>query len=398
MVENESVSRKARMFEYFPNYYPWNMSVLMALQVGGEMSEIDEACRPLIDIVDALSPKERQLRWRESWCALADRVRGLAERDLKDGNARAASRKFKRACGYYMAAERQMSRHDEQKIHVYDKMLNAFRASMMAGKDPVEFVDIPFERWELPSLYLAPPASERPGPCMIVFDGFDVTKEWSFLSDLTTELQVRGIGCLHVDHPGIGAAIRKLGLSAMHDIERVTAACIDWLALKPEVDSSRIGIIAPSLGGYYAFRSAAFEPRLACAVAHGARWDNDGSHGRILRNPDSARSIADWLDHAMWYYGTENKEDTAKAIAAMSLEGGVAERVRCPVLVAHGVNDRQVPIEQAHKMIERTINSPRRDLRIFDYSEGGVEHCGIDNFSIQTDFMAGWIAEVLKRQ
>ena len=287
-----------------------------------------------------------------------------------------------------------MSRHDERKMQVYDTMLETFRLSMEVGRDPVQFVNIPFEKWELPSLYLAPPSPR--GPCMIVFDGFDVTKEWSFLSELTTELSARGIGCLHVDHPGIGIALRKLGLSAMHDIERVTSACFEWLAAREEIDPARIGIIAPSLGGYYAFRSAAFEPRLACCVAHGARWDNDGSHGRILRSPESARSIADWLDHAMAYYGTKTVEDTARAIAAMTLEDGVAERIKCPVLVAHGINDRQVPIEQAHKMIERTINSPRRDLHIFDYSEGGVEHCGIDNFSIQIDFMTGWIADVLK--
>lgn len=232
---------------------------------------------------------------------------------------------------------------------------------------------------------------------MIVFDGFDVSKEWSFLSDLTGELRARGIGCIHVDHPGVGAAIRKLGLSAIPDIERAATASYEWLAKQPEVDPKKIGIIAPSLGGYYAFRSAAFEPRLACCVAQGARWDNDGSHGRILRNPEAARSIADWLDHAMWYYGTTTKEETAAAIAAMNLEGGVAERIRCPVLVAHGSNDRQVPVEQAHKMIERTINSPRRDLKIFEASEGGVEHCGVDNMTIQFDYMADWIAEVLCR-
>jgi len=318
------------MFEYFPNYYPWNMSVLMAAQVGGEISEIDEACRPLLESFSTLSAEDRRTKWCESWCAVADRVRGLAERDLANGNARAASRKFTRACLYYMAAERQMSRHDGEKMRVYDKMLETFRLGMEVGKNPVQFVNIPFEKWELPSLYLAPPSSPNPGPCMIVFDGFDVTKEWSFLSELTTELSARGIGCLHVDHPGIGIALRKLGLSAMHDIERVTTACYEWLAARSEIDSNRIGIIAPSLGGYYAFRSAAFEPRLACCVAHGARWDNDGSHGRILRSPESARSIADWLDHAMAYYGTNTVEDTAKAIAAMTLEGGVAERITCP--------------------------------------------------------------------
>lgn len=387
-------SPAARMFEYFPDMYSWNMAVLMTVQVGGEISEIDEACRPLRENVGNTSPTERQTQWWESWCGVANRVRGLADQDRSNGHSRSASRKYKRACLYYMAAERQMSHHDGRKMQSYDAMLETFRLSVELSNDPVQFIEVPFERWNLPSLFVPPPTPE-PGSCMIVFDGFDVTKEWMFLSELTPELRARGIGCLHVDHPGMGGTIRKLGLAAIPDIERVSSACVDWLSKKEQVDASRIGIIAPSLGGYYAFRSAAFEPRLACSVAHGARWDNDGSHGQILRNPESARSIAEWIDHAKWYYGAATIEETAKAIAAMTLEGGVAERIRCPVLVAHGVNDRQVPIEQAHKMIERTINSPRRDLRIFDASEGGVEHCGIDNFSIQIDYIADWVADIL---
>jgi dienelactone hydrolase len=384
-----------KVFEYFPDNYSWNMAVLMTVQVGGEMSEIEEACRPLRDDAPkGASSKERQVQWFESWCKLADRVRGLADRDRANGHSRSAARKYHRACLYYMAAERQMSHRDPRKMQSYDAMLDAFRLSMELSGNPVEFVDVPYEKTVLPSLYVAPPTAE-PGACMIVFDGFDVSKEWAFLSDLTTELSARNIGCLHVDHPGCGAALRKLKLSAIADIERAATACVDWLSERPEIDPKRIGIIAPSLGGYYAFRSAAFEPRLACAVAHGARWDNDGSHGRILRNPGAARSIADWLDHAMWYYGTSTEQETAKAIAAMSLEGGVAERIRCPVLVAHGGNDRQVPLEQATTMVERAINSPRRDLKVFDATEGGIEHCGVDNMSIQIDYMADWIAEVL---
>lgn len=382
------------MYEYFPGVYSWNMSLLMTLQVGGEISEIDQACKPLRDAVNLPAP-ERQKLWWEHWCGLGDRLRGLAERDAAAGHNLSAAKKFKRACLYYMAAERQTGHRDPKKMQSYDAMLDAFAHSMRLSNNPVQFVEVPFEKSLLPSLYMAPPTSV-PGPCMIVFDGFDVSKEWSFLSDLTGELRARNIGCIHVDHPGIGAAIRKLGLSAIPDIDRVATATYDWLAKRPEVDASKIGIIAPSLGGYYSFRSAAFEQRLACCVAQGARWDNDGSHGRILRNPEAARSIADWLDHAMWYYGTSTKEETAKAIAAMNLEGGVAERIRCPVLVAHGINDRQVPVEQAHKMIERSVNSPRRDLKIFDHSEGGVEHCGVDNMTIQFDYMADWIADVLR--
>jgi hypothetical protein len=35
------------MFEYFPSHYSWNLGVLMAEQLGGELTEIDAACRPL---------------------------------------------------------------------------------------------------------------------------------------------------------------------------------------------------------------------------------------------------------------------------------------------------------------------------------------------------------------
>ena len=38
------------MFEYFSNNYTWSLAVMSALNRGGQMSEIDEACRPLKEI------------------------------------------------------------------------------------------------------------------------------------------------------------------------------------------------------------------------------------------------------------------------------------------------------------------------------------------------------------
>ena len=35
------------MFEYFPNNYTWSLGVMGAINRGGQISEIDEACRPL---------------------------------------------------------------------------------------------------------------------------------------------------------------------------------------------------------------------------------------------------------------------------------------------------------------------------------------------------------------
>ena len=35
------------MFEYFRNNYTWSLGVMGAINRGGQISEIDEACRPL---------------------------------------------------------------------------------------------------------------------------------------------------------------------------------------------------------------------------------------------------------------------------------------------------------------------------------------------------------------
>jgi dienelactone hydrolase len=196
-----------------------------------------------------------------------------------------------------------------------------------------------------------------------------------------------------VDHPGVGAALRLQGLTAAPESERWASASVDFLETRDDVDPARIGIIAMSLGGYYAPRAAAFEKRLACCVAWGARWDNALSHGRILRDATAARSVTGWLDHALWVYGAKDAAEAERKIAEMTL-APIADMITCPLLVVHGENDRQVPPDEAQRVIDAAVNAPRRDLKVFTAAEGGVEHCQGDLFSVGIDFMADWVAEV----
>ena len=230
---------------------------------------------------------------------------------------------------------------------------------------------------------------------MIHFDGFDVTKEWMHLCGIAREFAARGIATLMVDHPGIGAALRLQGMAMNVESERWAAAALDWLERRSDVDARRVGVVAMSLGGYYAPRAAAFEPRLAVCVAWGARWENVGSHGRILRDPNAARSVTNWVEHALWYYGAKTPEEAYEKIAQMTLEG-VAERITCPLLVVHGEHDRQVPREQAERTVKAAVRSPRAELRVFTAAEGGAEHVGGDLFSPTIDYIADWVAEVLR--
>lgn len=385
------------MYEYFPNHYSWNLGLLMAVQLGGELSEVDEACRPLIEIAkrpNVREDPEAQALWVEHWSALARKVEALAVADHDAGHRFSAGRKFGRACVYYMTAERMASHHKPEKLALYRKLIETFRRSIESRGEPIEFLDLPYEGTTLPALfYRAPGAGRR--PAMIHFDGFDVTKEWMHLCGMAREFAARGISTLMVDHPGIGGALRLQGLATSPKAERWARAAMDYLETRADVDARRVGVIAMSLGGYYAPRAAAFEKRLACCIAWGARWDNALSHGRILRDASAARSVTGWVDHALWVYGAKDADEAYRKIAAMTLEG-VADKIECPLLVVHGENDRQVPLDQAHKTAEAAVNSPRRDVKIFTAAEGGVEHCQGDLFSIGIDWMADWAADVLK--
>jgi dienelactone hydrolase len=387
------------MLEYFPSHYSWNLGVMMAAQLGGELTEIDGACRPLRELAarpDAKNDPEAQAGWIAAWSALARRVEGFARRDEGAGHAWSAGRKYRRACVYFFTAERMASHKSPEKLDLYAAMTRCFAKSVALRDEPIEFVTIPYEDTTLPALLHRTP---RPGRCpaMIHFDGFDVTKEWMHLCGIAREFAARGISTLMVDHPGVGAALRVQGLAVNLDSERWARAAMDWLEQRRDIDAARVGVIAMSLGGYYAPRAAAFEPRLACCVAWGARWDNDDSHGRMLRDPDAARSVTGWLDHALWYYGAANADEAAATIARMKLEG-IIERITCPLLVAHGIRDRQVPVEQAQQTARAARRSARAELRLFDVDEGGVEHCSGDQFSTAIDAMTDWVADVLRPQ
>jgi dienelactone hydrolase len=385
------------MLEYFPSHYSWNLGVLMAAQLGGELTEIDGACRPLRELAErpgARSDPEAQAAWVAAWTALARRVEAFASRDEHAGHPWSAGRKYQRACIYFFTAERMASHKEPGKLELYDAMTRCFAKSVGLRNEPIEFVTLPYEDTALPALlYRAPQPGPR--PAMIHFDGFDVTKEWMHLSGIAREFAARGISTLMVDHPGVGAALRLQGLPMNHDSERWACAAIDWLALRPGIDAARVGVIAMSLGGYFAPRAAAFEPRLACCVAWGARWDNEDSHGRMLRDPQAARSVTGWVEHALWYYGAADVDEAATKIARMKL-GGIVERITCPLLVVHGVHDRQVPLQQARRTVDAARNSSRAELRLIDVDEGGVEHCSGDQFSTAIDVMTDWVADVLR--
>jgi dienelactone hydrolase len=375
------------MFEYFPTNYPWSMSVLMALEMGGNVSEIDDICRPLRDV----APDEAIAAWVDGWSASARRIRAAAESDERAGHAISAREKYLRAAAYLFVAERQASPSDPGKLDVYRESLELF-ARGVAG-EPIELVDVPYEGSSLPALFV-PADVAGSAPCIIHLNGLDSIKETSYLR-MAHAYRERGISLLLLDQPGTGGALRLNGLPAIVETERPVGAAIDWLETRDDVDAERIGVQGVSMGGYYAPRAAAYEPRLACCVALGAFHDFvEISQMARDRGPEYANSVSDMPGQLRWVAGTEDLGEAVRLFARFTLDG-VAERITCPLLIVHGARDRQIPRDHGQKTYDAAKNSSRRELVLIDDEMGGVEHCSNDNLPRARAIICDWVADVL---
>jgi dienelactone hydrolase len=379
------------VFEYFPDNYSWSLAVMLALQCGGVISDIDDVCRDLKPL--AGGPEHEVLpQWQSSWRALADRTQKLAEADFARGFTLGAAGKFHRAAAYALISERMMRGHDATRQQAYIRARDLVRRGSELAGEPVEAVEVPYQQASLPALFYAAP-DDAPRPCLIFFSGFDVSKEYLYLFGLGREFAARGISVLFVDHPGVGEALRLRGLHGFPETERATSPCVDYLQGRADVDRARIGVAGVSLGGYYAARSAAFEKRLAACICWGGQWDYGAITLARARRQGTALSVSSWAEHAQWVFGVDSMERVLEITARMNLED-VAALIECPLLVVHGVSDRQIPVADAHKFIAAATNAPIKELKLFDKATGGAEHCQADNSLLGIEFLADWAGSI----
>ncbi len=378
------------MFEPFPGNYVWNLSVNICLEMGGVIGEIEEANAPVHDAAK-LGDDAGTEAFFASWMALGDRLRAQGDAASVAGNGLTASSKYARALAYYMTAERMQARDFEPRKQAYQSLLETRDRMFESGNIPCEAVEIPYEGSSLPALFL-PAEGEGPHPVIIFCNGLDSIKEMIYLVNRDAFAR-RGMALLMIDQPGVGGALRLNALTAVYDSERWAAAAVDYLETRADVDADRIGIVGWSLGGYYAPRAACYEPRLKLCAAWGANHDWGAlQHRRAAREGD--RPVPHYWDHVAWVWGEPSGEALLDNCDRITLRGHL-RNMRVPFLVTHGANDRQIPVAYARESFEEAVNSPDRELRIFEPEDGGVEHVGADNIEPIRSFVADWCARRL---
>ena len=148
-----------------------------------------------------------------------------------------------------------------------------------------------------------------------------------------------------------------------------------------------------SLGGYYAPRAVANEPRFAAGFVCGANHNwGEVQEARLKR--EGELPVPHYWDHVRWVWGSPDMESFKALWPKITLDGQM-EKIRVPFLVTHGEKDRQIPLKYAYQSYDQLTNSPKRELKIMTEREGGVEHVGADNPSFGGAYIADWMAETL---
>ena len=384
-------------FMYFQGNYRWSHGLLIAL--GGAPwggAEIDEVNRIGLRLKERAGDDDAA--WFNEWSGEAGRIENIGHAQAAQGHALTAAAYLLRASHYYHVGERFVHPKTDASQAAYMRGVQAFRkAAGLMTRPRIEHVEVPYEGTSLPGILVhADPVPGRAGkgPVMLFLDGFDVTKEIQYFRGIP-DLAARGVSCLILDGPGNGESIRFRGLKLHHETERHAGAAYDFLAARPEFDPQRIGIMALSLGGYYAPRAAAMDQRFACCIAWGAEWDYHAKWKQRFARIESGQKISLSVptQHLQWVFGVTSREDAFKKLEGFRLDG-VLQKIKCPFLLVHGEGDQQVPGEDAHKAIA-ACGSKQKELKIFTREEGGYHHCQVDNVSIGTAYMWDWAADVL---
>jgi predicted amidohydrolase/dienelactone hydrolase len=311
--------------------------------------------------------------WCREWGRTGQHYEQLAETAEAAGRLVTAGEAWRRAALCWHWGKFVFTDHPQEQQAAHERTVACFRRGAGTLSPPAEPVRVPYAGSTL-AAYLRVPAG-RPKPVVIMIPGLDSVKEE--LQATAEHLLSRGLAVIAIDGPGQGEAEYELRIEPAY--ERVTTAVADYLKGRDDIDPDRIGVFGVSLGGYYAARSAAYEPRARAAVALAGpyRWDLDWD---ML--PVQTRTT---FQHRS---GAASPAEARERAAALTLEDAAA-RITCPLLVAHGGRDRLVPPYHAERLARE---APGAELLMYPDGSHGVTNHAFESRSAMADWLAGRLA------
>jgi pimeloyl-ACP methyl ester carboxylesterase len=333
------------------------------------------------DFIATLSRITRWDDWCREWGSTALRYERLAESAETAGQRETAAGAWRRAALAWHWGKFVFVDHPDEQRTAHERTVACYRRAAPALSPPAELVRIPYGDTSLPAYLRVPapaagtaPAGAAPAvgtPVVIMLPGLDSTKEE--LQAAAAYLLARGLATIAVDGPGQGESEYDLPIEPGY--EKVATATVDYLATRAAVDARRVGVFGVSLGGYYAARAAAYEPRVTATVAVSGPYRFDLDWDDL---PPQTRATFQVRS------GAATEAEARKRAGLLTLEEA-ASRITGPLLVVGGGKDRLVPARHAERL---AAQAPGAELVIYPDGSHGVTNRAYESRSRMADWLA----------
>jgi pimeloyl-ACP methyl ester carboxylesterase len=305
--------------------------------------------------------------WLPAWVATGDGHRALAEEAEAEGQSLTAGEAWVRAALAYHFAKFVWVVDVERNHETTRRAREALYAAHRHLDPSAQRIEVP---WEGATL-VGNLRGRRDTSLVLLIPGLDSTKEEFFHWEEV--FLRRGLATFSLDGPGQGES--GFGTHIRGDYESAVSAALDVLDWPAPVGAAGV-----SLGGYYAPRAAAREPRIAAVAGVSGPFDFGECWDGL---PQLTRET--FRHHS----GATDDEDARQRAHELGLAGVIGE-LEQPALLVTGKLDRIIPWEQTERIAREAPNAR------FVLYEHGSHVC--NNLPYRYRPLVGdWLAETLAR-
>ena len=263
---------------------------------------------------------------------------------------------------------------DAYSINLADGKLTRWTFSEVGGLNPATFVTasrIQFPAHDgrkIPAYYFKPKTATKAKPAAVLINihgGPESQYRPGFNGIEQFYLHEMGIAVIHPNvrgSAGYGKTYLKLdNADQREESVRDIGSLLDWVALQPELDSSRVVVMGGSYGGYMVLASLThFSDRIKAGV------DVVGiaSFRTFLKNTSAYRQ-----DLRRAEYGDERDEKMQEYFKKIDPLNNVA-KIKSSLMVIHGKNDPRVPFSEAEQIAKSVSENGRKVWTVYADNEG----------------------------
>ncbi len=328
--------------------------------------------------------------WTRAFAHQGELLSAQADVWLERGWIRAAGEARLKAFACYRSAWQFVApgEHFTALFHTSQKL---FDQAMTELDFPATRFTVPYGGGELPGHFYQ--ASDHSAPTVLVIGGADTCHEDRFLSQGRYYLD-RGYSVALVDLPGQGL-VQEQGLHWEPETERPIAAVIDALIARFGVEPRKLALLGMSLGGYFACRAAAYEPRLAAVIATPALFRPDELFAGVAKQEADGATMSDVAlkNHQvlLWKAGVADTSELVRQWNGVAVD---PRNVQVPFLSVLGKQEGGIWQKQTEEW-HASIRSAHKSLVILDAPTGADAHCQGNNPLRLAQEADGWLREVI---